>query len=118
MTERVLITGGAGFIGSFLADQFLRQGDEVVGLDLLDQQVHSNGRPDYLSNEIDLRLGGVRDRRALDDAPRVRRSSSTAPQQLASGSRSTAFSTISIRTSAARLHCWSRLLSVNRRPTS
>lgn len=68
MTERVLITGGAGFIGSFLADQFLRQGDEVVALDLLDQQVHPNGRPDYLSNEIELRVGDVRDRSALDDA--------------------------------------------------
>src|SRR6476661_6820021 len=68
MTERVLITGGAGFIGSFLADQFLRQGDEVVVLDLLDQQVHPNGRPDYLSNEIELRVGDVRHRSALDDA--------------------------------------------------
>jgi dTDP-glucose 4,6-dehydratase len=30
---RVLITGAAGFLGSHLAERFLREGDEVVGLD-------------------------------------------------------------------------------------
>ena len=30
---RVLITGAAGFLGSHLADRFLRDGHEVVGLD-------------------------------------------------------------------------------------
>jgi dTDP-L-rhamnose 4-epimerase len=54
MNGRVLITGGAGFIGSHLADDLLAQGYEVRALDNLAEQVHGdrNGhpeRPAYLS---------------------------------------------------------------------
>ena len=49
MTKRVLITGGAGFIGSHLADELLRSGYEVRALDALEAQVHPDGkRPEYL----------------------------------------------------------------------
>ncbi|MBD0318010.1 MAG: NAD-dependent epimerase/dehydratase family protein [Thermoleophilia bacterium] len=59
---RVLITGGAGFIGSHLADRLLAEGHEVRALDLLDRQVHAgNGAPGYLDPDVDLRLGDVRD---------------------------------------------------------
>jgi dTDP-L-rhamnose 4-epimerase len=73
---KVLITGGAGFIGSHLADRLLREGHEVRALDNLDPQVHSTGqRPDYLNDEVELQTGDVRDReavrRALDGADAV-----------------------------------------------
>ena len=63
MAERVLITGGAGFIGSHLADELLRAGYSVRALDLLVQQVHGDSgsqRPDYLDAEIELIPGDVR----------------------------------------------------------
>jgi dTDP-L-rhamnose 4-epimerase len=66
---RVLITGGAGFIGSHLADALLRAGHEVRALDNLDPQVHQGGhRPGYLDAQVDLRVGDVRDHRAVADA--------------------------------------------------
>jgi len=68
---KVLITGGAGFIGSHLADRLLAEGHDVRALDNLDPQVHGDaGRPDYLDESVDLVVGDVRDRdrlgRALD----------------------------------------------------
>jgi dTDP-L-rhamnose 4-epimerase len=66
---RVLITGGAGFIGSHLADRLLADGHEVRALDSLDPQVHTGGeRPDYLDSEVELRVGDVRDREAVGGA--------------------------------------------------
>src|SRR5436309_14137860 len=73
---RVLITGGAGFIGSHLADRLLADGHEVRALDNLDSQVHPGGeRPDYLDGDVELQLGDIRDhaavRRALDGVEAV-----------------------------------------------
>jgi nucleoside-diphosphate-sugar epimerase len=50
MASRVLITGGAGFIGSHLADELLQHGYEVRVLDSLHEQVHGKtaSRPGYL----------------------------------------------------------------------
>lgn len=64
---RILITGGAGFIGSHLADDLLAQGHQVRALDTLAAQVHgSNGdRPAYLNGEVELQRGDVRDREAV-----------------------------------------------------
>ena len=54
---RVLITGGAGFIGSHLADRLLAEGHEVRALDNLDRQVHPEGeRPDYLDAGVELQV--------------------------------------------------------------
>src|SRR5690606_40261438 len=69
--ERVLITGGAGFVGSHLADQLLARGYQVRVLDNLSEQVHgeSISRPAYLDAQVELERGDVRDevavRRAL-----------------------------------------------------
>jgi dTDP-L-rhamnose 4-epimerase len=68
--ETVLITGGAGFIGSHLADELLAHGYRVRALDALVEQVHGcAARPDYLDAEVELMVGDVRDsagvRRAL-----------------------------------------------------
>ena len=76
MAESVLITGGAGFIGSHLADELLAAGYRVRALDSLAEQVHdSAGRPDYLSADVELVTGDVRDaevvRRAVDGVDAV-----------------------------------------------
>jgi dTDP-L-rhamnose 4-epimerase len=66
----VLITGGAGFIGSHLADELLAHGYRVRALDNLTPQVHGEGRrrPSYLAKEVELQVGDVRDRAAVDRA--------------------------------------------------
>ncbi len=61
---RVLVTGGAGFIGSFLVDRLVAAGHTVRVLDSLDAQVHPTGRPAYLHPGAELRVGDVRDRAA------------------------------------------------------
>lgn len=75
--QRVLITGGAGFIGSHLADELLRQGYQVRALDNLTEQVHGvhRLRPAYLDPRVELSIGDVRNapdvRRALRDVDAV-----------------------------------------------
>jgi dTDP-L-rhamnose 4-epimerase len=69
MTTRILITGGAGFIGSHLADELLSAGYQVRAFDNLCPQVHENGeRPAYLDREVELVVGDVRNRDALTRA--------------------------------------------------
>lgn len=67
---KVLITGGAGFVGSFLADALLEAGHEVAVLDSLEPQVHGDGDspPDYLSSDIAFHRGSIDDPEALGRA--------------------------------------------------
>jgi dTDP-L-rhamnose 4-epimerase len=64
---RILITGGAGFIGSHVADALLRRGHHVRALDSLSPQVHGAGatRPAYLDPDVELIVGDVRDASAV-----------------------------------------------------
>jgi len=65
----VLITGGAGFIGSHLADALLDAGHHVILFDNLHPQVHAGGNPPpYLPAEAELIVGDVRDRDQLRQA--------------------------------------------------
>ncbi|WP_305036068.1 NAD-dependent epimerase/dehydratase family protein [Myxococcus sp. AB056] len=61
--RQILITGGAGFIGSHLADALLARGHRVRVLDALVPQVHGEARrrPEYLSTDVELVVGDVRD---------------------------------------------------------
>jgi dTDP-L-rhamnose 4-epimerase len=62
---RVLVIGGAGFIGSHLVDRFLKEGFQVRVLDSLDPRIHPRGKPSYLSPEAEFIKGDVTDRNAL-----------------------------------------------------
>jgi dTDP-L-rhamnose 4-epimerase len=68
--DRVLITGGAGFVGSHLADALAAEGHEVTLFDNLEPQVHGDlpegTRPAYLDPRHRLVVGDVRDLRALE----------------------------------------------------
>ena len=68
MKKEILITGGAGFVGSHLADGLLSAGHHVRVLDDLTPQVHPLGRPDYLSDQVELITGDVRDPNLLRGA--------------------------------------------------
>lgn len=69
MSKQILITGGAGFVGSHLADGLLNEGHSVRVLDDLNPQVHPGGkRPAYLSPEVELLSGDVRDPNLLRHA--------------------------------------------------
>ncbi|HET6655579.1 MAG TPA: NAD-dependent epimerase/dehydratase family protein [Gammaproteobacteria bacterium] len=72
--KNILITGGAGFIGSHLATELLHRGYHVRVLDNLTPQVHgprvdgAQRRPAYLDDDVELCVGDVRDADAVRDA--------------------------------------------------
>ncbi|HEU0045010.1 SDR family NAD(P)-dependent oxidoreductase [Sphingomonas sp.] len=76
MSERILVTGGAGFIGRFVVEELLRRGNSVRVFDSLIPQVHGavNGSK-MLNKEAELVRGDVRDddavSRALDGVDSV-----------------------------------------------
>jgi dTDP-L-rhamnose 4-epimerase len=67
---RILVTGGAGFIGSHLVDALIERGDQVRVFDNLSRQVHGRGagRPGYLHPAAELVKGDVRRRSAVHAA--------------------------------------------------
>ncbi len=66
---KILVTGGAGFIGSYIVDEMLRRGHTVRIFDVLDPQVHPGGeKPAYLNPEAEFIQGDVRDIEALRKA--------------------------------------------------
>lgn len=65
--EKVLVTGGAGFVGSHTADLLMERGYQVTILDNLEPQVHGQERkpPDYINKNATLIHGNVLDRELL-----------------------------------------------------
>ncbi len=70
MQKKILITGGAGFIGSHLCDRLIGEGHQVRVLDILDEQVHGKGRkrPDYLHPDAELMVGDVCNKKDVEQA--------------------------------------------------
>lgn len=70
MQKKILITGGAGFIGSHLCDKLIADGHHVRVLDLLDKQVHgeSEGPPAYLHSDVEFVRGDVCERKDVEQA--------------------------------------------------
>src|ERR1700693_3886710 len=66
---RVLVIGGAGFIGSHLVDRFVKEGFQVRVLDSLDSRIH-RGKPTYLPHQVDFIRGDITNRETLSQALR------------------------------------------------
>src|SRR6202011_5820531 len=70
MAKRALVTGGAGLIGSHLADLLVREGWKVRVLDNLEPTTHRRGKPDWINPAVDFIQGDMRERdevtKALD----------------------------------------------------
>lgn len=66
--QKVLVTGGAGFIGSFLTDKLVSLGHAVTIFDNLEPQVHQDKKPDYLNKKARFIKGDVRDYQTLKEA--------------------------------------------------
>lgn len=59
--KNILVTGGAGFIGSFLVDALIEKGVNVRILDNLEEQVHQGNTPKYLNPKAEFIKGDIRD---------------------------------------------------------
>lgn len=68
MRDLMLVTGGAGFIGSHTVDLLRARGYQVRVLDSLQPRVHPRGWPAWLPAEVERIAGDVRDPRAWERA--------------------------------------------------
>lgn len=68
--RRVLVTGGAGFVGSHTVDALIRSGHDVAVYDNITDQVHPSGFPSYMSTDAEFIQGDVRDLPQLTRAVR------------------------------------------------
>jgi dTDP-L-rhamnose 4-epimerase len=59
--KKILVTGGAGFVGSFLVDLLIKKGVEVRILDNLEDQVHHGEIPAYINKQAEFIRGDIRD---------------------------------------------------------
>ena len=66
--DRILVTGGAGFIGSHTVDLLLERGYRVRILDSLQERVHPHGKPSWVAKEAEFIRGDVANR---DDLARA-----------------------------------------------
>ena len=65
---KIVVIGGAGFIGSHTVDKLIEQGHSVRVLDSLEKPVHLRGKPDYLKKEAEFLLGDLRNKKILEKA--------------------------------------------------
>ena len=68
--SKVLVTGGAGFIGSHTVDLLLERGYDVKVMDSLQKRVHPHGKPTYVPKDIEFFLGDVSRPKQLESALR------------------------------------------------
>jgi dTDP-L-rhamnose 4-epimerase len=66
--KRVLVTGGAGFVGSHTCDALLAAGHEVRIFDNLTVQVHRGGQFSYIPEGAEFVLGDVRNKSQVEKA--------------------------------------------------
>src|SRR5438270_6055477 len=66
--KRALVTGGAGLIGSHLADLLVREGWKVRVLDNLEPNTHKRGKPDWINPKAEFVEGDIRDRETITAA--------------------------------------------------
>ena len=65
--RHILVTGGAGYIGSHLVDALVARDYQVTVLDVLEPQVHRSGRwPSYANPKAHYVQGDVRDRAVFE----------------------------------------------------
>jgi dTDP-L-rhamnose 4-epimerase len=62
----VLVTGGAGFVGSHIVDEYIEKGYDVTVIDNLTDQVHDD-EPAYLNDDAEYVWGDIRDRGLMTD---------------------------------------------------
>src|SRR2546423_2715366 len=66
--KHALVTGGAGLIGSHVADALRREGWQVRILDNLEPQTHRHGKPAWIRDEVEFVEGDVADRETITAA--------------------------------------------------
>ncbi len=64
----ILVTGGAGFIGSFLVDRLIHEGHDVTIYDNLEAQVHNGKKPNYINKDARFIQADICDKNKLDKA--------------------------------------------------
>jgi dTDP-L-rhamnose 4-epimerase len=68
--RRALVTGGAGLIGSHVADLLVREGWRVRILDNLEPNTHKRGKPAWINRDAEFVQGDLRDRGTIENALR------------------------------------------------
>jgi dTDP-L-rhamnose 4-epimerase len=66
--QRALVTGGAGLIGSHVADLLVREGRRVRILDNLEPNTHRRGKPAWINRDAEFVHGDLRDRATIENA--------------------------------------------------
>ncbi len=66
--QRALVTGGAGLIGSHVADLLVREGWRVRILDNLEPNTHRRGKPAWINRDAEFVHGDLRDRATIENA--------------------------------------------------